>query len=108
MDMPIERSWLTTAEAAKELGLAQSTLREAAARGRLRVERVSPRLNAITREELERYRQEHLGKSGWTKKKAPGYTPDVKAAEYARAYRTRKKTRGTLDAAKQEERSANE
>lgn len=92
--MGIERAWLTTAEAAKELGLAHSTVREAVARGRLKVEKVAPRLNAITREELERYKREHSGGQGWEKRKAEGYAPNEQAAAYAKAYRQRKKEQG--------------
>ncbi len=54
----VTRDWYTTDEAARELGLAPSTIRGAARRGVLRVEVVAPRVRAITREELERYRGE--------------------------------------------------
>jgi len=62
----ITRDWYTTEEAARELGLAASTIRGAAKRGVLKVHVVAPRVRAITRDELERYRHEHLGKAGWT------------------------------------------
>ena len=62
--MTIERDWYTTEEAARELGLAPSTIRGAAMRGVLKVEVVAPRMRAITRAELERYRRENLGKHG--------------------------------------------
>ena len=62
----ITRDWYTTEEAARELGLAASTIRGAAKRGVLTAHVVAPRVRAITREELERYRREHLGKGGWT------------------------------------------
>ncbi len=68
--MMVTRDWYTTDEAARELGLAPSTIRGAARRGVLRVEVVAPRVRAITREELERYRREHLGKGGWSTRRA--------------------------------------
>ncbi len=66
----ITKDWYTTEEAARELGLAPSTIRGAAKRGALEVHVVAPRVRAITREELDRYRREHLGKSGWTARRA--------------------------------------
>jgi len=66
----ITKEWYTTEEAARELGLAPSTLRGAAKRGVLRVHVVAPRVRAITREELERYRRERLGKNGWSARRA--------------------------------------
>ncbi len=66
----VTRDWYTTDEAARELGLASSTIRGAARRGVLRVEVVAPRVRAITREELDRYRREHLGKGGWSARRA--------------------------------------
>lgn len=66
----ITKDWYTTEEAARELGLAPSTLRGAAKRGVLRVHVVAPRVRAITREELDRYRREHLGKNGWSARRA--------------------------------------
>jgi len=64
----ITKDWYTTEEAARELGLAPSTIRGAAKRGALEVHVVAPRVRAITREELDRC--EHLGKSGWTARRA--------------------------------------
>ena len=84
--MSSERTWLTTAEAARELGLAHSTIRQAIMRGRLQAEKVGPRLNVVMREELERYRREHLGKQGWDKRHAPEFEPSPMAA-WARKYR---------------------
>ena len=62
----ITKDWYTTEEAARELGLTPSTIRGAAKRGALKVHVVAPRVRAITHEELDRYRREHLGKAGWT------------------------------------------
>lgn len=61
----LTRDWYTTEEAARELGLAPSTIRGAAKRGILKAHIVAPRVRAITRDELDRYRREHLGKGGW-------------------------------------------
>ncbi len=66
----ITKDWYTTEEAARALGLAPSTLRGAAMRGKLTVHVVAPRVRAITPEELERYRRDHLGKNGWSQRRA--------------------------------------
>ncbi|MDQ2830046.1 MAG: helix-turn-helix domain-containing protein [Chloroflexota bacterium] len=66
----ITKDWYTTEEAARELGLAPSTIRGAAKRGALQVHVVAPRVRAITREELDRYRREHLGKAGWATRRS--------------------------------------
>ncbi len=75
----VTRDWYTTDEAARELGLVPSTIRGAARRGVLRVEVVAPRVRAITREELERYRREHLGKGGWSARRATHPPAEVSA-----------------------------
>lgn len=67
---------MTTAEAAEALGIAQSTIKSAIHRGKLKVVRVS-RLNFITPEALEEYRREHAGRQGWDKRREPGYEPDL-------------------------------
>ncbi len=64
--MPIERQWYTTQEAAAELGIAPETIRWAKRAGILQAEEIAPRVRAITKDEVERYRREHLGKSGWS------------------------------------------
>jgi hypothetical protein len=66
----VQKDWYTTEEAARALGLAPSTIRGAARRGALKVTVVAPRVRAITREDLEHYRREHLGKYGWTARRA--------------------------------------
>jgi len=84
----IERDWYTTEEAAHELGLAPSTIRGAAKRGVLKVEVIAPRVRAITRDELERYRAEHLGKNWETRRTG---STDKSRAAYYRDYRARRK-----------------
>jgi len=64
------KDWYTTEEAARALGVNPSTLRGAARRGMLTVHVVAPRVRAITPEELERYRREHLGKNGWSTRRS--------------------------------------
>lgn len=68
--MPTEerQGWLTTAEAAEALGLAQATVKSAIQRGALRAHKVS-RIHMIDPAALEDYRREHLGKKGWAVRK---------------------------------------
>ncbi len=94
--MTLERDWYTTEEAARELGVAPSTIRGAARKGTIKVEVIAPRVRAITREELERYRSEHLGRN-WGGRRA-GVVNERNAA-YHRNYRTRKKAEKTQAAA---------
>lgn len=54
---------LTLAEAADELGLAQVSLRAAVSRGTLRA-RLIGKTYVTTRDEVVRYRREHLGQVG--------------------------------------------
>lgn len=62
---------LTLAEAARELGLAASTLRHQVQAGRLRA-RLVGKTYVVTAGELERYRREHLGRVGRpTHRRAP-------------------------------------
>lgn len=84
------RDWYTTSEAAAELGLSPATVRDAVRRGAIRAENIHGRLNSISAAELARYRAEHKGGKGWDQRRSPTYTPS-KGAEYARAYRERKK-----------------
>jgi hypothetical protein len=62
----IERTWYTTQEAAAQLGIAPATVRWAKRAGLLTVTEIAPRMRAISGDEVERYRREHLGKAGWT------------------------------------------
>lgn len=68
--MTPQRDWYTTAEAAAELGLSPASLRDALRRGAIHAIALTPHLRAYTREEIERYRREHLGRSGWATRRA--------------------------------------
>ncbi len=91
--MSIERDWYTTEEAARELGLAPSTIRGAAMKGTIKVETIAPRVRAIMREEVERYRREHLGRN-WSGRRVG--VVDEKNAAYYRDYRARKKAENAV------------
>jgi hypothetical protein len=85
----VDREYIVE-EAATLLSLAPSSVRNAITVGRLKARKIGKRLHVVSAAELERYRQEHLGKQGWEKRKTPDYTPSPMAA-WARDYRTRKK-----------------
>ncbi len=80
----------TVKEAAARLGLAESTIRCAICSGAMRAQKIGLRLNVITAEEVERYRQERWGTRGWDKRKARDYQPS-RGAQWAKDYRHRKK-----------------
>ena len=61
---------ITLAEAAEALGVAAVTLRAQAARGRIHARLVGKNW-ITTREEVERYRREHLGRVGRPLEDAP-------------------------------------
>ncbi len=84
------RTWLTTKEAAEALGLTPETIRSQIWLGHLQAHLDHPRKALISLTEVERYRQEHLGRFRWHKRRAPGYTPS-KQAERSRRYHARKK-----------------
>jgi hypothetical protein len=67
--MPITPDLFTVAEAAEMLSLSPSSVRYAIARGVIKPVAVHPRLNAVPRSEIERYRREHLGRRGRRKKR---------------------------------------
>ena len=67
--MPVGPDLFSVAEAAEQLGLSPSSVRYAVARGAIKAVALHPRLNAIHRTEIERYRREHLGQRG--KRKTP-------------------------------------
>ena len=82
----------TADEAAALLGLTPEGVRSAIKAGRLQTRKIGARLHVISASELKRYKAEHLGKQGWDKRRDPRHTPS-RGAEYARAYRARKKAR---------------
>ena len=86
----MQREWYTTAEAAEALGLSAASVRHAVMRGALAVQQVHGRLNAISAEEVERYRAEHLGGKGWDKRRDPASAPSAGALA-SRRYRERKR-----------------
>src|SRR5947209_250827 len=100
--LPTDGEWYTVGQAARELGLTPSTMRTLIAQGRIAARLVTPRLNVISAQEVERYRREHLGRQGWDKRRAPGYRPS-KMAAWARQYRVRRKAWRLADEAPAEE-----
>ena len=74
--MPALENYLTVTEAAQELGITPRGLRTAIQEGRLKPVRLdkTSRTNLISREEVERYRREHLGQRG-KRKKPQSITP---------------------------------
>ena len=77
--MPIAPDLFTVAEAAEMLGLSPSSVRYAIMRGAIEPVAIHPRLNAVPRSEIDKYRREHLGQRG--KRKQPeGPMPSSAAA----------------------------
>jgi excisionase family DNA binding protein len=72
--MPTSADLLTTAEAAAALGLSPPSIRYAIMRGVLNVVPLDGRTNLIPREEVERYRREHLHQRG-KRKTTPASAP---------------------------------
>jgi hypothetical protein len=66
---------LTVAQAADELGLTPSGIRNAIMYGTIIPVRIDGRTNMIARSEVERYRREHLGQRGKRKKAARQQQP---------------------------------
>lgn len=89
--MPVAQGFYTIEEAAAALGIAASTVRRAIQNGAIRASKIGGRLNAIAPVEVERYRQERLGRQGWDKRRAPEYRPS-RGAQWAKDYRARKAT----------------
>lgn len=85
--MALRRDWVTITEAAWSLGIKQSTLRDAIYHDRILADKVGAQYS-IMRDEVERYRREHLGKQGWDKRKDPSYQPS-KMAQYKRDRRAK-------------------
>ncbi len=81
--MSIERTWYTTQEAAAELGIAPSTIRWSKRAGLLAVTEIAPRMRAISVDEVERYRREHLGKAGWNTRRRAGASATDAASRHS-------------------------
>lgn len=93
--MAEERTLFTTAEAAAMLGISHDAVRMAVRVGTLPVVPINPRLNMVTREAIEGYRRDHLGRVGRPprKKKARKSRPATAAPP------DQGRTRATGDAA---------
>ena len=66
------QDFLTVAQAAEELGITPSGLRTAINEGRIKRTLLHARTSLIAREDVERYRREHLGQRGKRKKRPEG------------------------------------
>jgi predicted DNA-binding protein (UPF0251 family) len=77
--------WFTTTRAAAELGLSPSTLRTVIQQGKLQVKYLHARSMLVSRSEVERYRQDHLGARGKAgrsgRKKKPASAAPVQGEE---------------------------
>jgi len=78
--MAEERTLFTTAEAAAMLGISPEAVRTAAWIGTLKVEKINPRLNMVTREAIEAYRRDYLGRVGRPSRKKARKTRKAAAA----------------------------
>jgi len=67
--MTHERTHLTIAETARELGLTPDGVHSAIRRGQLDTELVNPRLRLVPRQAIDTYKQEHLGHVGRPRRK---------------------------------------
>jgi excisionase family DNA binding protein len=65
-----ELEWLPTADAADALGVSVENVNKAVQRGRLRPGRKMGNYNLFSREEVERYRRDSLGRRGRRKESA--------------------------------------
>jgi hypothetical protein len=81
--MPLAPDLFTVAEAAEMLGLSPSSVRYAITRGVIEPVAVHPRLNAVSRSEIDKYRREHLGRRGRPRKK-PAREPASRKKKPAR------------------------
>jgi hypothetical protein len=90
--MPITPDLFTVTEAAAELGLSPSALRSAINYGSLHPIRLDRRTNMLSREEIERYRREHLGQRGKRPRPANALTEQQrKQCAYQQVYYQRRK-----------------
>ena len=84
--------FLTVAQAAEELGITPSGLRTAINEGRLTRTLLHKRTSLIAREDVERYRREHLGQRGKRRQPTDALTDQQrKQHAYQQAYYQRKK-----------------
>ncbi len=85
--------YYSTKEASEKLGVKQTSIGDAIWRGALAATEFPDilRRKFVEVGELERYGREHKGRSGWAKRKRPGYQPNTVSAGYQRAYRERKR-----------------
>src|SRR5262249_36637669 len=84
--MPVPPDMLTVDEAAEQLGLSPVTIRRAVMNRTITVVPLNGRTYLISRDEVERYRREHLGRRG--KRKQPETLTDQerKQRAYQQAY----------------------
>lgn len=62
--MSQERTLFTTTEAARQLGISPSTVKDAIATGTMDYVPIHARLNMVTQQAIEAYRRDHLGQQG--------------------------------------------
>lgn len=64
-----DRSWLTVAETAQALGVTREAIYYAINAGTLEARWITPSLRGIEKEEVEKYRKNHLGRKGWRRRR---------------------------------------
>jgi Helix-turn-helix domain len=100
--MPSAQDLVSVARAAGELGISPAAIRDAIRRGTITPVRVDGRTNMIAREEVERYRREHLGRRGKRMQPAGALTEQQrKQRVYQHAYYQRRKAARTQEPAKE-------
>jgi len=97
--------YCTTKEAAEHLGIKQTSIGDAVWRRALAATEFPDILHRkfIEAGELDRYRQQRKGRSGWEKRRAPNYQPNGSRAAYQRAYRARRRKRREAEVAENSE-----
>ena len=76
-----DRQLFTTAEAAAQLGITPDAVRVAVRSGTIAFVRINPRLHMITKDAIDAYRRDHLGRVGRPsrkkrRKRAPPVAPE--------------------------------
>jgi hypothetical protein len=90
--MSAAQELVSLTQAAKELGITPDALRGAIARKALSPVRIDGRTNMLTREEIERYRRENLGRRGKRRLPDEALTEQQrKLRAYQQAYYQRRK-----------------